>query len=109
MPVTDPVADMLTRIRNALVVKKETVEMPASKVKTAIADILLKEGFIKGMEVVEDGVQGTLKIKLKYSPSGERVISDRYQRTSDSYGLEIIAGVECVSANRCDIVPKIDR
>ena len=51
MPVTDPVADMLTRIRNALVVKKETVEVPASKMKKAIADIMLKEGFIKGVEL----------------------------------------------------------
>lgn len=75
MPVTDPVADMLTRIRNALVVKKETVEMPASKMKTAIAQILLKEGFIKGCEVNEEGVQGTLTIKLKYGPNGEKVIS----------------------------------
>ena len=75
MPVTDPVADMLTRIRNALVVKMDTVEMPASKMKKAIAQILLKEGFIKGCESIEDGVQGTLKIKLKYGPGGENVIS----------------------------------
>jgi len=66
---------MLTHIRNALVVKKDTVEMPASKMKSAIAQILLKEGFIKGCELVEDGVQGTLKIKLKYSAGGESVIS----------------------------------
>ena len=61
MPVTDPVADMLTRIRNALVVKKEVVDMPASKMKMSIAKILLKEGFIKGCELIEDGVQGTLR------------------------------------------------
>ena len=75
MPVTDPVADMLTRIRNALVVKMDTVEVPASKMKADIAQILLREGFIKGAEKVEDGVQGTLKIKLKYGPNGESVIS----------------------------------
>ena len=75
MPVTDPVADMLTRVRNALVVKMETVEMPASKMKTAIAQIMLREGFIKGCEVVEEGVQGTLKLKLKYGSNGEKTIS----------------------------------
>ena len=75
MPVTDPVADMLTRIRNALVVKKEVVDMPASKMKMSIAKILLKEGFIKGCELIEDGVQGTLRVKLKYGANGERVIS----------------------------------
>ncbi len=75
MPVTDPVADMLTRIRNALVVKMDTVDMPASKMKIAIAKILLREGFIKGCEVIEEGVQGTLRIKLKYGPSGESVIN----------------------------------
>ena len=75
MPVTDPVADMLTRIRNALVVKMDTVDMPASKMKIAIAKILLREGFIKGCEVIEEGVQGTLRIKLKYGPGGEPVIN----------------------------------
>ena len=75
MPVTDPVADMLTRVRNALVVKMETVEMPASKMKTAIAQIMLREGFIKGCEVVEEGVQGTLKLKLKYGANGEKSIT----------------------------------
>ena len=75
MPVTDPIADMLTRIRNALVVKMDTVDMPASKMKIAIAKILLREGFIKGCEVIEEGVQGTLRIKLKYGPGGESVIN----------------------------------
>ena len=75
MPVTDPVADMLTRIRNALVANIDVVEMPSSKMKKSIAQILLSEGFIKSCEVIEDGVQGTLKIKLKYGPNGEKVIS----------------------------------
>lgn len=75
MPVTDPIADMLTRIRNALVAKKDVVEMPASRMKMSIANIMLDQGFIKGCELVEEGVQGTLKIKLKYAPNGESVIS----------------------------------
>lgn len=74
MPVTDPVADMLTRIRNALVAKHETVDVPASNIKKAIAQILLTEGFIKGCEFIDDGVQGMLKIKLKYGPNYEKVI-----------------------------------
>jgi small subunit ribosomal protein S8 len=75
MPMTDPIADMLTRIRNALVVKMETVEMPASNIKKAIGDILVQEGYIKSITKVEDGKQGVLKIKLKYAPGKERVIT----------------------------------
>ena len=97
MPVTDPVADMLTRIRNALVVKMDTVEMPASKMKIAIAKILLREGFIKGCEVVEEGVQGTLKIKLKYGPNGENVINGLKKISKP--GLRVYA--------RKDEIPKV--
>ena len=97
MPVTDPVADMLTRIRNALVVKMETVDMPASKMKIAIAKLLLREGFIKGCEVVEDGVQGTLKIKLKYGPNGENVINGLKKISKP--GLRVYA--------RKDQIPKV--
>ena len=75
MPVTDPIADMLTRIRNALVAKKETVEIPASKMKVSIAQILLDQGFIKGFEIDEDNFQGAIKIDLKYGPHGANVIS----------------------------------
>ncbi len=75
MPVTDSVADMLTRIRNALIARHDTVEVPASNVKKAIGQILLEEGYIKGCEFIDDGVQGTLKIKLKYGPNGEKVIT----------------------------------
>lgn len=75
MVVTDPIADMLTRIRNALVVKHDTVEVPASNMKKAIADILTEEGFIKGYTVIEDGVQGVIRINLKYSHNNERAIS----------------------------------
>ncbi len=74
MVVTDPIADMLTRIRNALVVKHEDVSVPASKMKKAIAQILLEEGYISNVEVVEDPIQDNLKITLKYSKNG-KVIS----------------------------------
>lgn len=73
--MTDPIADMLTRIRNALVVKHDAVEVPASNMKKEIAKILLQEGYINSYDVVEDGVQGKIVISLKYGPNGERVIS----------------------------------
>ncbi|MGI6706115.1 MAG: 30S ribosomal protein S8 [Clostridia bacterium] len=73
--VSDPIADMLTRIRNAIVAKHEVVDIPASNAKRAIADILLAEGYIKGFELIDDGKQGVLKITLKYGPNKERVIS----------------------------------
>lgn len=75
MPVTDPVADMLTRIRNALGAKHETVNMPASKMKKSIAAILLKEGFIKGYEYKDEGPQGIITIALKYGAKEESVIN----------------------------------
>lgn len=75
MTMTDPIADMLTRIRNANVVKHETVDVPASNMKKELSRILLEEGFIKGYDVIEDGKQGIIRIQLKYGQSGERVIS----------------------------------
>lgn len=75
MPMTDPIADMLTRIRNALVVKIEVVEMPASNIKKAIGDILVQEGYIKSITKIENENQGVLKVKLKYAPGKERVIT----------------------------------
>ena len=74
MTMTDPIADMLTRIRNANVVKHETVDVPASNMKKELARILLEEGFIRGYDVIEDGKQGIIRIQLKYGQSGERVI-----------------------------------
>ena len=74
MTMTDPIADMLTRIRNANVVKHETVDVPASNMKKEIARILLEEGFVRGYDVIEDGKQGIIRIQLKYGQSGERVI-----------------------------------
>ena len=75
MTMTDPIADMLTRIRNANVVKHETVDVPASNIKKEIVRILLEEGFIRGYDVIEDGKQGIIRIQLKYGQTGERVIS----------------------------------
>ena len=74
MTMTDPIADMLTRIRNANVVKHETVDVPASNMKKELSRILLEEGFIRGYDVIEDGKQGIIRIQLKYGQSGERVI-----------------------------------
>ena len=73
--MTDPIADMLTRIRNALMVKKETVEIPASNMKRAIADILLKEGYVKDVKEEDDGYNGKLVVTLKYTESRQSVIS----------------------------------
>ena len=73
MTMTDPIADMLTRIRNANMVKHETLEVPASNIKKQSAEILKQEGFIKDVEYIEDNKQGIIKISLKYS-KGERVI-----------------------------------
>ena len=75
MTMTDPIADMLSRIRNANVVKHETVDVPASNMKKELARILLEEGFIRGYDVIEDGKQGIIRIQLKYGQTGERVIS----------------------------------
>lgn len=75
MTMTDPIADMLTRIRNANTAGHETVEIPASKMKAAIARILLDEGFISGYEVIDDNKQGIIKVQMKYGAGKERVIS----------------------------------
>lgn len=75
MVMTDPIADMLTRIRNALVVKHTSVDVPASNMKKAIADILHEEGFIRGYTRRDDGIQGVIKINLKYGPNDTKVIT----------------------------------
>lgn len=75
MSMTDPIADMLTRIRNANQALHEEVDIPSSKLKVEIARILKREGFIKGYKVIEEGPQGTLRIFLKYGPGNERVIN----------------------------------
>jgi small subunit ribosomal protein S8 len=86
---TDPVADMLTRIRNANAAKFKTVDIPASKMKKAIADTLLEEGYIKNIEVIEDGIQGIIRVTLKYDEKGNKVI-DGLKRISKP-GLRIYA------------------
>ena len=73
--ITDPIADLLTRIRNANNVNHQTVDIPASKMKKSVAQILLDEGFITGLELVKEGPQGTLRITLKYGPEKEKVIT----------------------------------
>ncbi len=75
MVMSDPIADMLTRIRNANIVRHETVEIPASKIKREIAEILKKEGFIRDAEYIEDSKQGIIRLFLKYGINNERVIS----------------------------------
>jgi len=92
MQITDPIADMLTRIRNAGSARHATVEVPASGMKKAIAQILLDEGYIKAFEVVEEGVQGTIKITLKYNANKEKAISGL--RRVSKPGLRVYAGAD---------------
>ena len=92
MQITDPIADMLTRIRNANSSKHESVNIPASKVKIAIAKILLDEGYIAGYEVIEDGLQGVIKVTLKYGANKQKVITG-LKRVSKP-GLRVYANKE---------------
>ncbi len=92
MQITDPVADMLTRIRNANTAKHESVDVPASNLKKAIAKILLDEGYIKSYEVVEDGTQGVIRIQLKNLAGKEKVISGL--RRVSKPGLRVYAGAD---------------
>ena len=92
MQITDPVADMLTRIRNANTAKHESVEVPASNLKKAIAQILLDEGYIKSFEIVDDGTQGIIRIQLKYLAGKEKVISGL--RRVSKPGLRVYAGAD---------------
>ncbi len=73
--MTDPIADMLTRVRNGNSAKHSSVDIPASNMKKEISQILLDEGFIKGFDVIEDGKQGIIRMELKYGPNEEKVIS----------------------------------
>jgi len=94
MTMTDPVADMLTRIRNANTASHKTVDVPASKVKKSIAAILRDEGYIEDYEVTEDGKQGIIKIKMKYAPDKVRVISGI--RKISKPGLKVFVKAEDV-------------
>ena len=92
MQITDPIADMLTRIRNANSAKHETVDVPVSNMKKAIADILLEEGFIKSYNIIDDGGQGIIRIALKYGSNKEHVITGL--RRVSKPGLRVYAGAD---------------
>ena len=92
MQITDPIADMLTRIRNAGSAKHESVDVPASKMKKAIAEILLNEGYIKNYQVIDDGTQGIIRITLKYLPGKEKAIQGL--RRVSKPGLRVYAGAD---------------
>ena len=99
MQMSDVIADMLTRIRNANSAKHETVDIPNSNVKRAIAQILTDEGYIKGFEVIENGPQGIIRVTLKYGPNKQRIIQG-IRRVSKP-GLRIYAS--------CDEIPQVMR
>ena len=91
MSMSDPIADMLTRIRNANTAKHDTVDVPSSKMKKAIADILVAEGYVKGYEVIEDGIKSTLRISLKYGEDKNVKVITGLKRISKP-GLRVFAG-----------------
>ena len=92
MHITDPIADMLTRIRNANSAKHDTVDVPASNMKKAIAQILLEEGYIKNFQLIDDGTQGVIRITLKYLPGKEKAIQGL--RRVSKPGLRVYAGAD---------------
>ena len=97
MQISDVIADMLTRIRNANDAKHATVDIPASNMKKAIADILLAEGYIKGVQIIEDGKQGIIRVTLKYEAGKQKVIHG-LRRVSEP-GLRIYSN--------CEDMPKV--
>ena len=99
MQITDPIADLLTRIRNANTAKHDTVDIPASNMKKAIAQILLDDGYIKSFQVVEDGKQGIIRITLKYGENKSKVITGL--RRVSKPGLRIYTS--------CEDMPKVMR
>lgn len=99
MQITDPIADMLTRIRNAANAKHDTVDVPASNQKKAIADILVAEGYIKSYQLIDDNKQGLIRVTLKYGANKSKVISG-LKRVSKP-GLRVYAG--------CEQLPKVIR
>ena len=92
MHITDPIADMLTRIRNANNAKHDTVDVPASNMKKSIAQILLDEGYIKNFQLIDDGTQGVIRVTLKYNPGKEKVITGL--RRVSKPGLRVYAGAD---------------
>ena len=93
MQITDPIADMLTRIRNANKAKHDTVDIPASNMKKAIAQILLDEGYIKNFQTINDGTQGVIRITLKYVQPGKEKVITGLKRVSKP-GLRVYAGAD---------------
>ena len=93
MQITDTIADILTRIRNASSARHATVDVPASNVKKAITQILLDEGYIKGFQVIEDGKQGVIRITLKYLQPGKEKVISGLRRVSKP-GLRVYAGAD---------------
>ena len=98
MSMSDPIADMLTRIRNANTARHKTVDIPSSKVKTAIAAILVREGYVKGYEVLEDGVKKTMRITMKYGRDRNEKVIAGLKRISKP-GLRVYAN--------CEDMPKV--
>lgn len=92
MQINDPIADMLTRIRNAGSARHETVDIPNSKMKKAIAEILLEEGYIKSFQLIDDGTQGVIRVTLKYLPGKEKAIQGL--RRVSKPGLRVYAGAD---------------
>ena len=92
MQITDPIADMLTRIRNAGSARHETVDVPNSKMKKASAELLLEEGYIKSFQLIDDGTQGVIRITLKYLPGKEKAIQGL--RRVSKPGLRVYAGAD---------------
>lgn len=93
MTMSDPIADMLTRIRNANIAKHDTVEIPSSKMKKAISEILLNEGYIKGFEIKEDGVKSTIRMTLKYGKDKNQKVISGIKKISKP-GLRVYADTE---------------
>ena len=92
MHITDPIADLLTRIRNANSAKHPTVDIPASNMKKSITQILLEEGYIKNFQLIDDGTQGIIRVTLKYNPGNEKAIAGL--RRVSKPGLRVYAGAE---------------
>lgn len=97
MQMSDVIADMLTRIRNAGTAKHETVDVPASNMKKAIADILLEEGYVKGVQVIEDGHQGIIRITLKYGQGKKQAI----------HGIRRVSKPGLRIYSNCEDMPKV--
>lgn len=97
MSMSDPMADMLTRIRNGVMAHFDSIEMPLSKLKVGVAKVLKEEGYINDYQVLDEGVQGTLKIDLKYGPNQEKVIT----------GIKRISKPGLRQYNKADRIPKV--